>query len=164
VHRAAKSSKSAGRLWNMGKAECDVETITIRSNSEQEIDMSTQKIRSGLTCTLSVISMIVVPLAVAAPTFPAGKYKAGEISIQFDTHGNVKVSQGDRALVDGKYTANGDQIRLTDESGPMACAKGEESGTYRWKREGDTLTFSKVEDRCDGRSGDLLGRGWKAEE
>jgi hypothetical protein len=126
--------------------------------------MSTQKIQSGVKYTLSVIAMIVVPLVVAAPTFPTGKYKAGEISIQFDAHGNVKLSQGDRALVDGHYMANGDQIKLTDKSGPMACSKGEETGTYRWKHEGDTLTFSKLEDRCDGRSGDLVGRGWKREE
>jgi hypothetical protein len=146
------------------KVEGCVETRSATVHrTDQEIDMSTQKIRSGITYTLSVISMLVVPLVVAAPTFPTGKYKAGEISIQFDGHGNVKVSQGDRVLVDGQYIADGDQIKLTDESGPMACSKGEETGTYRWKHEGGTLTFSKVEDRCDGRSGDLVGRGWKRE-
>jgi len=123
--------------------------------------MNSQKIRSAVIYTASVISMMAVPLAVAAPKFPTGKYQAGDISIQFDNHGHVSVSQGERALVDGQYVANGDQVKLTDESGPMACSKGEETGTYRWKYDGDTITFTKVEDRCDGRSGDLFGRGWK---
>ena len=123
--------------------------------------MNSQKIRSGIIYAASVVSMMAMPLVMAAPTFPAGKYKAGEISIQFDGRGHVKVSQGDRALVDGEYTTNADQLKLTDKSGPMACPKDEQTGTYRWKYESGTLTLSIVEDRCDGRSGDLTGRQWK---
>jgi hypothetical protein len=114
--------------------------------------------------TVSVLSAIATSIAVAAPTFPTGKYKAGEISIQFDDHGHVQVSQGDRALVDGRFVANADQIKLTDESGPMACSKDEATGTYRWKYDGEALSFSKLDDRCDGRSGDLSGRQWKKEK
>jgi hypothetical protein len=127
------------------------------------MDMNAQKIRSSIIYAASVVSMLATPLVMAAPAFPTGKYKAGEISIQFDDRGHVKVSQGDRALVDGEYTTNADQLKLTDKSGPMACPKDEETGTYRWKYQGSTLTLSKVEDRCDGRSGDLSGREWKKE-
>jgi hypothetical protein len=122
--------------------------------------MSVYKIRSVIIC----MSTITMAVAVAAPTFPTGKYKAGEISIQFDDHGHLKVSEGDRTLVDGRFVANADQIKLTDESGPMACSEDEATGSYRWKYEGEALSFSNLDDRCDGRSGDLSGRPWKKEK
>jgi len=125
--------------------------------------MNAQKIRSGIIGSVSIIAMIAVPFVVAAPTFPTGTYKAGEISIQFDDHGHVRVGQGDHILVEGQFVVSADQIKLTDESGPMACSKGEETGSYRWKYEGEALSFSKLDDPCDGRSGDLLGRQWKKE-
>ncbi len=126
--------------------------------------MSAHKIRSVIIWTTSVISTLTMAVAVAAPTFPTGKYTAGEISIQFDDHGHVKVSEGDHTLVDGRFVANADQIKLTDESGPMACPKDEATGSYRWKYEGEALSFSSLDDRCDGRSGDLSGRIWKKEK
>jgi hypothetical protein len=126
--------------------------------------VNAQKIRSGTIYATLVASMMAMPLVMAASAFPTGKYKAGEISIQFDDHGHVKVSQGERTLVDGQFAATADEIKLTDESGPMACAKDEATGTYRWKYEGEALSFSKLDDRCDGRSGDLSGRQWKKEK
>jgi hypothetical protein len=133
-------------------------------NPYQETDMSVHKIRSIIIRTISVMSMIAMAVAVAAPAFPTGTFKAGDISIQFDDHGHVKVSEGDHTLVDGRFVANADQIKLTDESGPMACPKDEATGSYRWKYEGEALSFSSLDDRCDGRSGDLSGRQWKKEK
>ena len=126
--------------------------------------MNAHEIRSSIIWAVSVMSTITMAVAIAAQTFPTGTYNAGGISIQFDDHGHVRVSQGDRSLVDGQFLATADQIKLTDESGPMACSKGEESGTYHWKYEDEALSFSKLNDRCDGRSGDLIGRQWKKEK
>ena len=124
--------------------------------------MDVQKIRSVIIHAASVASIVAVPLVIAAPAFPAGKYQAGEVSMQFDGHGHFKLSMGKQALVDGDYATSADQIRLTDKSGPLACsAKGEETGAYLWKFEGDKLIFTKVEDACEGRSGDLPNRDWK---
>jgi hypothetical protein len=124
-----------------------------------------QKLPPRVVCAVFIASMLGIPLASAAPEFPAGKYQAGEVSMQFDGRGHFKVSKGGQAVVDGEYTARADQIKLTDKSGAWACSsKGEETGSYLWKYEGDTLTFSKVEDRCEGRAGDLPQHGWKRQE
>ena len=126
--------------------------------------MNTQKLRSGI-CIASIASLLAMPLAAGAPTFPTGKYKAGEISLQFDGGGHFKVNTGDQAVVEGVYTASADQITLTDKSGAWACSsKGEETGTYGWKYAGGTLTLSKVEDHCEGRAGDLPQRGWQRQD
>jgi len=126
--------------------------------------MRMQKLPPGVACAVS-IALMLIPLAWAAPAFPTGNYQAGEVSMQFDDHGRFKVSKGGQTVVDGEYTARADQISLTDKSGAWACSsKGEETGSYLWKYEGGTLTFSKVEDRCEGRVGDLPQHGWKRQE
>ena len=63
--------------------------------------------------------------------------------------------------VEGIYAVNGDEIRLTDKSGPDACAKGEETGAYHWKYDKGLLAFTKVADACTARSDDLTKSEWK---
>jgi hypothetical protein len=126
--------------------------------------MNTHTLRSLIIGMASIISLLAMPLAAAA-VFPTGTYKAGEVSIRFDAQGHFKLSQGDKTLVDGKFTASGDQLKVTDESGSWACSKkGEETGSYRWSFESETLTFSKLDDQCAGRSDDLPKRKWKRED
>lgn len=98
----------------------------------------------------------------AATAFPTGTYMMGDVSATFDDKGHVHLSQKDKTMVDGDYTATGEEIRLTDKSGPMACLDaGTETGVYRWKLDNDALTFTKITDSCDGRSGDLTAQAWK---
>ena len=104
-----------------------------------------------------------IPTALAGPAaFPTGKYLAGQFAVEFNEKGQVRFTQGDSVLVEGEFSAKTDTISLTDRSGPMACLDaGQETGTYRWKIEGGALTFTKVDDRCDGRSQDLTAQAWR---
>ena len=93
--------------------------------------------------------------------FPQGTYTAGEFTIVFGDKGQFRVSQGEQMQVEGEYTVEKDQVTLMDKRGPMACGEGADKGTYRWKYEAETLTFTKVDDPCEGRSQALPSQGWK---
>ena len=98
-----------------------------------------------------------------AADFPTGTYSidASKPKLAFDGKGQFRVVQGDKLMVSGAYTVNGDQIKLTDAKGPWACTKeGEQSGTYGWKFEKSVLTFSKVSDACQDRVGSLAMLKW----
>jgi len=117
-----------------------------------------------IACTVTLASAIVSSsVSGAEAVFPAGEYRAGKIAITFDASGHVRLTGDSGPLVDGEFTASGNQIRLTDRSGPMACPSAQ-TGVYRWSLVRDALTFSKVDDPCDGRSGDLTAQHWKREK
>jgi Family of unknown function (DUF5640) len=77
----------------------------------------------------------------------------GTFQVDLTHHGKVDVW--------GKYTVAGDTMTILEAHGsktPKSC-KGEAS--YKFKRDGDTLTFTKVSDRCKLREKNILA-GWKA--
>lgn len=97
-----------------------------------------------------------------SPAFPTGAYVSGKIAMKFDPQGHVRVTEGTKVLVDGEFSVKADEIRLTDRSGPWAClTAGQETGTYRWQYAGEKLTLSRIDDRCEGRVGDLTAQPWK---
>jgi hypothetical protein len=51
--------------------------------------------------------------------------------------------------------------QLTDVSGKMACAKKTATGKYKWSYADNAITFTKVDDDCSDRSGDLIAQPWK---
>lgn len=55
----------------------------------------------------------------------------------------------------GKVVAEGDQVSVWDVSGELACP-GDQKGVYKFAVDGDTLTFTKVEDPCEGRGSDAV--------
>ena len=126
--------------------------------------MNMQRSKRSIHSLLAVITTTTASLVFAASSFPVGDYSAGQIRLRFDASGHVRVTQGEQVLVDGAFTAQADRITLTDKSGPMACEKGQETGVYRWKLEQDVMSFIKVDDRCDGRSGDLVAQAWKRQQ
>jgi hypothetical protein len=134
-----------------------------RNPTNRRRPMSHHRIRQALIVCASMLGATAVSLQVpgAEPAFPAGEYAAGKIALTFDANGHMRLN-GDGAglLVDGEFTAHGDQIRLTDKSGPMACPAAQ-TGIYRWSYADQALTFTKIEDACDGRSGDLVAHPWK---
>ena len=98
----------------------------------------------------------------AAADFPLGSYAVEGYAIVFADEGKFRVSKGDEVLVEGEYTVKGDRLQLTDKRGVIACTgDGQETGTYGWKYEGDVLTLSNVEDKCEGRSAAMTARPWK---
>ncbi len=96
-----------------------------------------------------------------ASDFPQGTYTAGEFAIFFGDKGQFRVSKGEETLVEGEYTIAKDQVTLMDKRGPLSCVEGAAKGTYRWKYEAETLTFTKVDDPCPGRSDALASQPWK---
>src|ERR1700751_3429339 len=108
---------------------------------------------SAARLTAAIGAAFVTLLVFAAATFPSGTYVSGGMAATFDG-GHFRVKQGETGQVEGDYATHGDQIQLTDKRGPWACTTaGEETGAYRWKYDGGTLTFSEVSDRCKDRSG-----------
>ncbi|HEY7642365.1 MAG TPA: hypothetical protein VH814_21710 [Steroidobacteraceae bacterium] len=95
-----------------------------------------------------------------AADLAAGTYAASGIDLTFDGNGHFRGSQKDAVVVEGEYKATGDQLEFADKSGPWACPAAQ-TGTYRWKSTGDTLTFSKVSDACSERVQSLTARAWK---
>jgi hypothetical protein len=117
------------------------------------------------TCTaLAVCSALAPALAAPAAGFPTGTYAAEGLAatVTFDDHGQVRVRKGQVLEVVGDYSVSGNQIQLTDKSGPWACTKADQkSGSYRWKYTGGVLAFLKVSDRCADRADSLTKYTWK---
>jgi hypothetical protein len=73
----------------------------------------------------------------------------------------VAFNNSNRVSVWGKYTVTGDTMTIQESHGshtPKAC-KGQ--ATYKFQRNGDMLTFTKVSDKCKLREKNILA-GWKA--
>jgi hypothetical protein len=67
----------------------------------------------------------------------------------------VAINNSNRPSVWGKYTVTGDTITIQESHGshtPRSC-RGE--ATYQYNRDRDTLTFTKVSDKCKIRERNL---------
>jgi hypothetical protein len=65
-------------------------------------------------------------------------------------------SQNGREVVDGPYSVSGNQFTLpAGDRGPYACRT---TGTYTWQMNNDQLTFTRVQDQCEGRARVLTTR------
>jgi len=115
--------------------------------------------KSGrLMLLLSLICIGLFLLGVAQKKFPTGKYARGEFEITFNDDETHTVSANGKVVVKGSYAVTEDQIVITDKEGDFAC---QGAGKYRWKVEGTSLKFEKVEDDCDGRATALSGSTWE---
>ena len=106
---------------------------------------------------------------VGAADFPKGTFTlkdpGGTVwAVNFDGKDKVTVSRADRVVVEGTYKVNKDEITFTDEDGPFAGKDHAKTGTYKWKLEGDRLTFTKVKDASEGRSRILTVGAWERKE
>jgi hypothetical protein len=113
---------------------------------------------------LATCSVLATAPAWAAADFPTGVFSAKGLTttITFGDKGQVQVNKGGVLEVEGAYTINGDQIQVTDKSGPWACTKaGQETGAYHWKYDKGVLAFTKVADACKARSAGLAKYEWK---
>ena len=110
-----------------------------------------------------LLLLLLTPAIALGADFPAGSYTAhGDLTIVFDAQGMFHVTQGGKAVVNGKYQVKGDQLEMTDQGGPWACTKaGLQSGTYRWKVGDGGLTLAKLSDACKEREGTLATSIWK---
>src|SRR5690242_18088222 len=102
------------------------------------------------TALFATTTALAAASSASAADFPGGSYTMQGVTLNFDGNGHFRGSQKDAVKVEGDYAVSGDQMTFTDTSGPWACPP-KQSGTYRWKSDGDTLTFSKVSDACKDR-------------
>jgi len=63
-------------------------------------------------------------------------------------------------VVEGTFKVAADVVEFSDEKGPFASIGDRKSGKYRWKLDGEKLTFTRVEDKSDGRAEVLTGQTW----
>ncbi|HWY39583.1 MAG TPA: hypothetical protein VNX27_02195 [Chthoniobacterales bacterium] len=80
-------------------------------------------------------------------------------AIKADGTFQVSLSKSHRVDVWGKYTATADTMNIQESHGshtPKAC-RG--PATYKFSRNGDMLTFTKVSDKCKLREKNILA-GW----
>ena len=80
-------------------------------------------------------------------------------AIKADGTFQVALNNSNRASIWGKYEVTGDTMTIHEVRGktPRAC-KG--PATYKFSRNGDMLTFTKVSDKCKLREKNILA-GWK---
>src|SRR5215212_2489111 len=108
---------------------------------------------------LSLLCVSLFSLGVAQNKFPTGTYTNGQFAITFSNDGTHSVSADGKVVVKGSYAVTQDQITLTDKEGDYACLGT--TGKYKWKVEGPSLKFEKIEDDCEGRAGAMLGSTWE---
>ena len=94
-----------------------------------------------------------------AADFPKGTFTLkgpdGAIwAVKVDGKDKFTVTRDGKEAVEGTYKVTKDEIEFTDEKGPLA-EKAAGPGTYKWKLDGDKVTFTKVKDKSEGRSGAL---------
>jgi hypothetical protein len=82
-------------------------------------------------------------------------------SIQFTAKGKFRVFREDQEMVQGSYKATKNEIEVKDEKGKLASKGDQAVGRYRWKLDGDRLTFTAVRDESPGRRKALTFGPWK---
>jgi len=109
---------------------------------------------------LALMAIFLFSSATSAATFTAGTYSNGEYSMRFDADGHFHVTAGKDKSVDGTYTTQGDEIKLTDVSGNIACEK-DIVGKFKWTYTDTSLKFEMIDDKCSERADDLTAQPWK---
>jgi hypothetical protein len=111
---------------------------------------------------VSLVAAFVFSAVAFASSTPAGKWTTtikspaqfkGTWVLALAKGGAYTVDNG-QFLIRGRYSTTGSKITFGHESGDGSCAK---SGTYSWKKTGQTLKFTRVSESplCSGRSGVL---------
>jgi hypothetical protein len=118
-----------------------------------------------LSGSILMVMLAILTSAAFAADFPTGTYQAGDRAVTVKLEGGkFEVHKGTESTVSGTYTVKGDQIAITDVSGPGACkTAGQQTGLYSWKLSDNVLAFTKVSDRCDIRVRSLVSAVWKRE-
>jgi hypothetical protein len=80
-------------------------------------------------------------------------------AIKADGTFQVSLSKSHRVDVWGKYTATGDTMNIQESHGSHTPKSCRGPATYKFSRNGDMLTFTKVSDRCKLREKNVLA-GW----
>jgi hypothetical protein len=92
------------------------------------------------------------------PAVPGAELLVGAWVLELEDDSRFQVYLGDPgAGVKGSYLVTGNQITFTDEEGGLQCPG---PGKYEWVLDGQTLTFTAVEDTCESRKFILTVHPW----
>lgn len=80
-------------------------------------------------------------------------------AIKADGTFQVSLTKGHRVDVWGKYTVTDDTLNIQEAHGAHGPRSCRGPATYKFTRNGDMLTFTKVSDKCKLREKNLLA-GW----
>jgi hypothetical protein len=104
-----------------------------------------------------------VALAEQGGNFPTGTFardfEGMKWALKFDGKGKVTVTLDGEVVVEAAYKVTKDQVVFKDQKGKFADPDGP-AGTYRWKLEGENLTFTTVEDKSEGRAKVVTSGAW----
>lgn len=110
----------------------------------------------------SLTSLLAMPLLFwsvrGQEKFPTGTYAGGGFELALGADGVHTVSQDGKVVVKGNYVVDKDQITFNDKEGDFACLG--QTGKYKWAFDGKNLSFTKVQDECDGRGQGLTAQAW----
>ena len=96
--------------------------------------------------------------ATAAPSDIVGAWTDGMATLNLMPEGHFAAVYGNGiALGLGTYEAGDGTITVTDRDGFARC---DAAATYGYAISGDTVTFTKMEDVCEGRIEALDGTRW----
>jgi hypothetical protein len=115
-------------------------------------------------CSLAALLCLCCGVAQAAD-FPAGTFTR---KIENDTwsfsykDGKVTVKRNGELAVEATCKATKDEIEVKDVSGPFAI-QNDKGGKYKWKLDGNKITFEKLSDEAQGRAAALTGGAWTKE-
>jgi hypothetical protein len=118
-------------------------------------------VSSAVATTVLAVGLAALCNVAVAADFPPGTYEARDLSVTFDGKGQYTLSQGGILKVSGTYTVQGDEIDVTDKTGPWTCPKDKRTGSYHWQTTLTGLEFSKIADECEGRSVPMTTGSWK---
>jgi hypothetical protein len=142
--------------------------ISVETNctANKETAMSKHSsIRSIVSTSVCALCSTLALSPVFAADFPAGSYKAHDLSLVFDGNGQFHVDNVGTTVVSGTYSVKQGRVELTDVKGPWACKGSEQQkGTYVWTFNGAALMFIKEADSCDERSKTLVPASWQLQK
>jgi hypothetical protein len=82
---------------------------------------------------------------------PAAQFN-GLWTVKIAAGGRYSIALGKQILISGQASEHASTISFGHESGPAACKGAQATGVYKWRLSGTHLTFTRLADKCSGRS------------
>jgi hypothetical protein len=115
---------------------------------------------------LAVFVLVALGHPCRAADDPKGTYSVtvgdARLTLTFDGAGKYTFKRNSEVQVEGAYKVAKDQIEFVDKRGPIAIPE-KIVGKYKWALNAKKLSFTRVEDRGEGRAQALTMFVWLAE-
>ena len=83
--------------------------------------------------------------------------------VTFMESGKLTVNRNGQLAVEATYKVDKDEVAFTDVKGPNADPNSG-PGKYRWKLDGKKLSFTKIEDKNEGRASVVTAGDWMKQD